>query len=94
MRQKGLLSGKKKELFHKLKLNYRRLLQDIVKLEEQEKKLQKNLKTLREAVIQVFDQVYPGVEIWIADQRFLVVRPLHNVIFYRKGPQVVYRFAH
>ncbi len=94
LRQKDLLDPKKEKLLRKLKISYSQFMAELLSLEEKEKNLSKLLKTLREAIVQVFDQVYPGTEIWIADQRFLVVRPLKSVIFYRKGPQIVYRFAH
>lgn len=93
LRAQGLLDKKQENILKKIKESYRRAQKELMALEDEEKALLKKRETLKEAVVQVFQEVYPGVEIWIAGSKFLVIHHLENVIFYRKGKQVLYRKA-
>jgi len=87
----GQLDDHKKQLLQKIKVSYQNIQKELNDLEEEEKALLERFDNLKEAVIQVFKEVHPGVEIWIADRKFLVVRSLSRVIFYCKGKQVLFR---
>ncbi len=89
--KEGKLNQEKLSILKKVKIKYEETKQYIRELEEQKAYIFQLEENSKKATVHVLKEVFPGVEIWIADDNFSVVSHFDKGVFFDRKNQILFR---